>query len=265
MTSPDAYPQALRTAQPFDIAGAKERLAAGAGGYEVVHHSAGLRDRGLRARRPGAGQAAAARGRRGLRRARGQGHARGRKTSESSFEKGTRSSCRPAPSTASSATSSSAFSSIFEKNASMSAPSAMTGTLSAEELRPDRRLLARGELPLGRPDLPARQPAPARAAAARAHQAAAARPLRHDAGPQPDLRAPEPAIRAARSERDLHRRARPRRPRPRRERLPRRHLHASSTRTSAADEDGLRELFRQFSFPGGIPSHVAPETPGLDP
>jgi xylulose-5-phosphate/fructose-6-phosphate phosphoketolase len=28
------------------------------------------------------------------------------------------------------------------------------------------------------------------------------------------------------------------------------------------DEDGLRELFRQFSFPGGIPSHVAPETPG---
>ena len=30
----------------------------------------------------------------------------------------------------------------------------------------------------------------------------------------------------------------------------------------AADEDGLRELFRQFSFPGGIPSHVAPETPG---
>jgi xylulose-5-phosphate/fructose-6-phosphate phosphoketolase len=26
--------------------------------------------------------------------------------------------------------------------------------------------------------------------------------------------------------------------------------------------DGLRALFRQFSFPGGIPSHVAPETPG---
>jgi xylulose-5-phosphate/fructose-6-phosphate phosphoketolase len=30
----------------------------------------------------------------------------------------------------------------------------------------------------------------------------------------------------------------------------------------AQDEDGLRELFRQFSFPGGIPSHAAPETPG---
>ncbi len=28
------------------------------------------------------------------------------------------------------------------------------------------------------------------------------------------------------------------------------------------DEDGLRQLFRQFSFPGGIPSHAAPETPG---
>src|SRR5829696_4598058 len=28
------------------------------------------------------------------------------------------------------------------------------------------------------------------------------------------------------------------------------------------DEEGMRKLFRQFSFPGGIPSHVAPETPG---
>ncbi len=28
------------------------------------------------------------------------------------------------------------------------------------------------------------------------------------------------------------------------------------------DEEGLRRLFRQFSFPGGIPSHVAPEVPG---
>jgi xylulose-5-phosphate/fructose-6-phosphate phosphoketolase len=25
-------------------------------------------------------------------------------------------------------------------------------------------------------------------------------------------------------------------------------------------EEGMRKLFRQFSFPGGIPSHVAPET-----
>jgi xylulose-5-phosphate/fructose-6-phosphate phosphoketolase len=28
------------------------------------------------------------------------------------------------------------------------------------------------------------------------------------------------------------------------------------------DEAGLKALFRQFSFPGGVPSHVAPETPG---
>src|SRR6202171_5900131 len=27
-------------------------------------------------------------------------------------------------------------------------------------------------------------------------------------------------------------------------------------------EEGLQSLFKQFSFPGGIPSHVAPETPG---
>src|SRR5271165_6088426 len=30
----------------------------------------------------------------------------------------------------------------------------------------------------------------------------------------------------------------------------------------AQDEAGLKRLFKQFSFPGGIPSHVAPETPG---
>ncbi|WP_188193328.1 phosphoketolase family protein [Nonomuraea sp. SYSU D8015] len=28
------------------------------------------------------------------------------------------------------------------------------------------------------------------------------------------------------------------------------------------DVEGMRRLFRQFSFPGGVPSHVAPETPG---
>ncbi len=28
------------------------------------------------------------------------------------------------------------------------------------------------------------------------------------------------------------------------------------------DEEGLQRLFKQFSFPGGIPSHVAPEVPG---
>src|SRR5499427_6599213 len=30
----------------------------------------------------------------------------------------------------------------------------------------------------------------------------------------------------------------------------------------SCDEDGMRRLFRQFSFPGGIPSHASPDTPG---
>ncbi|QDI83266.1 phosphoketolase family protein [Methylorubrum populi] len=30
----------------------------------------------------------------------------------------------------------------------------------------------------------------------------------------------------------------------------------------STDAEGMRRLFKQFSFPGGIPSHVAPETPG---
>ena len=30
----------------------------------------------------------------------------------------------------------------------------------------------------------------------------------------------------------------------------------------SADEAGMKKLFTQFSFPGGVPSHVAPETPG---
>src|SRR5213596_826111 len=35
-------------------------------------------------------------------------------------------------------------------------------------------------------------------------------------------------------------------------------IYPSVTRNEA----GLKTLFRQFSFPGGIPSHAAPETPG---
>ena len=31
------------------------------------------------------------------------------------------------------------------------------------------------------------------------------------------------------------------------------------------DEDGMREFFKEFSFPGGIGSHCTPETPGLHP
>ena len=56
----------------------------------------------------------------------------------------------------------------------------------------DGRLLAGRQLPVGRPDLPLRQPALARAAEARARQAAAAGPLGNHAGPELRLRPPEP-------------------------------------------------------------------------
>ncbi len=42
-------------------------------------------------------------------------------------------------------------------------------------------------------------------------------------------------------------------------------LEGSYTETYPAitrDAEGMQQLFRQFSFPGGVPSHVAPETPG---
>ena len=65
------------------------------------------------------------------------------------------------------------------------------GTTLAGRAPQDRRLLAGRQLPLGRADLPARQPAPEGAAQARAHQAAAARPLGHVAGPEHALRPPQ--------------------------------------------------------------------------
>ena len=36
----------------------------------------------------------------------------------------------------------------------------------------------------------------------------------------------------------------------------------SCTATSRRDAEGMATFFRQFSFPGGVPSHCAPETPG---
>jgi xylulose-5-phosphate/fructose-6-phosphate phosphoketolase len=37
---------------------------------------------------------------------------------------------------------------------------------------------------------------------------------------------------------------------------------ASAIPTSLADGEGMGRLFRQFSFPGGVPSHTSPQTPG---
>ena len=95
-----------------------------------------------------------------------------------------------------------------------------------------------------------------------AHQAAAARPLGHDAGPELHLRAPEPRDHRARPRHDLHLRARATAAR-RSWRTPiSKAPTARSTRPSRGTKPACSMLFRQFSFPGGIPSHVAPETPG---
>ena len=115
-----------------------------------------------------------------------------------------------------------------------SSEAAPLGPLAGEELRAARRLVARRELPLGRPDLPARQPAPARAARGRARQAAVARPLGHDARPQPPLGAPQPRHPRARPRRALRHGARARRARASSRTPTSRAPTASSTRRSAA-------------------------------
>ena len=101
------------------------------------------------------------------------------------------------------------------------APTADAPASLPRRAAPDRRLLARGELPLRRPDLPARQPAPHDTAGARARQAAAPRPLGHDPGPEHDLRPHEPGDPELGPRRDLRHRPGARRPGHRRQRLPR--------------------------------------------
>ena len=81
-------------------------------------------------------------------------------------------------------------------------------------------------------------------------------------GPELRLRAPEPGHPRARPERDLHRRARATAARGSSRTPGSRAPTARSIPNVTRDEEGMRRLFRQFSFPGGIPSHVAPETPG---
>ena len=47
-----------------------------------------------------------------------------------------------------------------------------------------------------------------------------------------------------------------------REHLSRRHLQRDLSGHLARRRRACRRLFKQFSFPGGIPSHASPETPG---
>ena len=106
------------------------------------------------------------------------------------------------------------------------------------------------------------QPAAARAADGRPHQAAAARALGHQPGPVADLRAAQPAD--PRDRAGLHLRHRSRATAARRwwptptSRAP----TARSIPQVSADAAGLTRLVRQFSTPGGIPSHVSVQTPG---
>ena len=88
-----------------------------------------------------------------------------------------------------------------------------------------------------------------------------ARSLGHDAGAELHLRAPQSSDQGARSERDLHRGAGARRP----GLVANTYLEGTYSEfypNISQDAEGLKKLFKQFSFPGGIPSHVAPETPG---
>ena len=81
-------------------------------------------------------------------------------------------------------------------------------------------------------------------------------------GPELPLRAPQPRDRRARAV-DASTSPAPATAAPASSRAP-----TSTARTPryysdiTEDSEGIHRLFRQFSFPGGIPSHVAPETPG---
>ncbi len=100
----------------------------------------------------------------------------------------------------------------------------MSDAIDPDLLARMNALVARGQLHLGGPGLSAGQPAAPRAAPDRARQAAAARAFRHRAGAEFHLCPPQPADPAARPQRDVCLRPRPRRARHPRQYLARRHL-----------------------------------------
>ena len=122
-------------------------------------------------------------------------------------------------------------------------------------------MVAGGELPVRRSDLPLRQSPAERDAQAGTHQAPAPRPLGNHAGAELHLRPPQPRDRRTRSQHDLYRGPGTRWP------GIVANVYLEGTYTEfypgiTQDEEGIKLLSKQFSFPGGIPSHVAPETPG---
>ena len=126
---------------------------------------------------------------------------------------------------------------------------------------PHRRLLARRQLSVGRPDLPAGQPAAGRTAGRRARQTSAAGALGHHAGPQ-SLYAHLNRIIRNRDANVIYVTG-PGHGGP--GLVANAYLEGTYSEVYTGieeDTEGLRKLFRQFSFPGGIPSHVAAQTPG---
>ena len=123
--------------------------------------------------------------------------------------------------------------------------------------------MARGELPRGRADLPARKPAAARAAASRARQAAPARPLGNDAGPQSALRACQPAHPPARRRRIVHRRTRARRPGDVRKHVARGLVHAALA-LGHAGRGGHAEALPAVLVPRGSAEPCRARDAGID-
>ena len=129
--------------------------------------------------------------------------------------------------------------------------------------RPDpRRLLARRQLPVGRPDLPDGQPAADRAAARRAHQAAAARPLGHLPRPELHLGAPVPRHHRARHRDDDRHRARSRRARGAGQHLAGGQLLARSTRACRGTRRACTRCSGSSPSPAGCPATSRRRRPG---
>ncbi len=125
----------------------------------------------------------------------------------------------------------------------------------------DRRLLAGGELLVRRPDLSVRQPVAERTAAEGTHQASVAGALGNDAG----LNFVYAHLNRVIRKHDLSMLyiTGPGHGGP--GLVANTYLEGTYTEyypNVTQDEAGMKRLFKQFSFPGGIPSHVAPETPG---
>ena len=128
--------------------------------------------------------------------------------------------------------------------------------------RTDRRVLAGGKLSVGRPDLSAGQPAVAGTAA---DPSTSSRGCSVTGAPHPGLNLLYAHMNRVIKQRDLNALyvTGPGHGGP--GLVANAYLEGTYSEvypSISTDEDGMRGLFRQFSFPGGIPSHVAPETPG---